>query len=106
MSANLVIHAAGPGTTLQDGGRHGYLRFGVSAAGPMDWLAHARANILAGNAQSAAAIEVALGGIEIGAEGGGRVAGLCRRALRDRAERTKLCRPPVAFAWARTIGCR
>lgn len=69
MSANLVIHAAGPGTTLQDGGRHGYLRFGVSAAGPMDWLAHARANILAGSAQSAAAIEVALGGIEIGAEG-------------------------------------
>lgn len=68
MSGRLVIHAAGPGTTIQDGGRRGYLRFGVSAAGPMDWQAHARANILAGNPENAAAIEVGLGGIEIGAE--------------------------------------
>jgi len=70
MTGQLVIHAAGPGTTIQDGGRHGYLRFGVSAAGPMDWQAHARANILAGNPENAAAIEVGLGGIEIGAEHG------------------------------------
>ncbi len=69
MSSRLVIHGAGPGTTIQDGGRRGYLRFGVSAAGPMDWQAHARANILAGNPENGAAIEVGLGGIEIGAEG-------------------------------------
>src|ERR1041385_5601928 len=68
MSGRLVIHAAGPGTTIQDSGRRGYLRFGVSAAGPMDWQAHARANIPAGNPENAAAIEVGLGGIEIGAE--------------------------------------
>lgn len=68
MSGRLVIHAAGPGTTIQDSGRRGYLRFGVSAAGPMDWQAHGRANILASNPENAAAIEVGLGGIEIGAE--------------------------------------
>ena len=66
----LIIHAAGPGATLQDGGRYGYLRYGLSAAGPMDWRSHGRANILAGNPQDGAAIEVGLGGIEIGARSG------------------------------------
>ena len=70
MSGHLAIRAAGPGTTLQDGGRHGYLRYGVGAAGPMDWIAHIRANILAGNPENAGAIEVGLGGIELQAEGG------------------------------------
>jgi len=70
MTAHLLIRAAGPGTTLQDGGRHGYLRYGVSAAGPMDWQSHGRANILAGNPEQAAVIEVGLGGIEISSEGG------------------------------------
>jgi biotin-dependent carboxylase-like uncharacterized protein len=35
----------------------------------MDWMAHAQANILAGNPESAGAIEVGLGGIELQAEG-------------------------------------
>jgi 5-oxoprolinase (ATP-hydrolysing) subunit C len=48
--ATLRILRAGPGTTIQDGGRRGYLRFGVTASGPMDWIGHARANILAGKA--------------------------------------------------------
>ena len=60
----------GPAATLQDAGRRGYLRYGVSEAGPMDWIAHGRANMLAGNAEGAAAIEVGLGGIELEAEGG------------------------------------
>ncbi len=70
MSAHLLIRAVGPGATLQDGGRRGYLRFGVSEAGPMDWIAHGRANILVGNAAGAGAIEVGLGGIELQAGGG------------------------------------
>ena len=70
MRAHLIIRSAGPGATLQDSGRHGFLRYGVSVAGPMDWIAHARANILAGNAADAGAIEVGLGGIELQAEGG------------------------------------
>jgi biotin-dependent carboxylase-like uncharacterized protein len=66
----LRILSAGPGATLQDGGRHGYLRFGVTAAGPMDLLAHATANLAVGNPAGATAIEVSVGGIELTAECG------------------------------------
>ncbi|MCZ3378418.1 5-oxoprolinase/urea amidolyase family protein [Rhizobium sp. AG207R] len=61
----VLIHSAGPGVSLQDGGRRGYLRFGVTHAGPMDALAHALANIAVGNDRDATAIEVSLGGLEI-----------------------------------------
>jgi len=64
----LRIVSAGPGVTLQDGGRHGYLRFGVTAAGPMDRLAFATANAAAGAEENATAIEVSLGGIELAAD--------------------------------------
>jgi 5-oxoprolinase (ATP-hydrolysing) subunit C len=69
MSAALTIIAAGPGVTLQDAGRHGYLRYGVTAAGPMDRLAMATANRAVGIAPGATAIEVSLGGIELTADG-------------------------------------
>jgi 5-oxoprolinase (ATP-hydrolysing) subunit C len=64
----LHILSAGPGVTLQDGGRHGYLRFGVTAAGPMDSLAFATANAAAGVESEATAIEVSLGGVELAAD--------------------------------------
>ena len=64
----LRILSAGPGVTLQDGGRHGYLRFGVTAAGPMDPLAFATANAVTGADQNATAIEVSLGGVELAAD--------------------------------------
>ena len=64
---HLTIDAAGPGVTLQDGGRHGYLRYGITAAGPMDPLMHATANRAAGNALDATAIEVSAGGIGVSA---------------------------------------
>ena len=70
MSVALRVLAAGPGVTLQDGGRHGYLRFGVTGAGPMDPLAFATANRAIGAASDAPAIEVSLGGIELTADGG------------------------------------
>jgi biotin-dependent carboxylase-like uncharacterized protein len=66
--AVLRILSAGPGVTLQDAGRHGYLRFGVTAAGPMDALAHATANLAVGNQAGATALEVSVGGIEVTAE--------------------------------------
>jgi biotin-dependent carboxylase-like uncharacterized protein len=66
--AILRVLSAGPGATLQDAGRHGYLRFGVTAAGPMDRLAHAAANLAVGNPAGATAIEVSVGGIEVTAE--------------------------------------
>jgi biotin-dependent carboxylase-like uncharacterized protein len=69
MSAALRILAAGPGVTLQDGGRRGYLRFGVTGAGPMDRLAMATANHAVGAPAGATAIEISLGGIDLAADG-------------------------------------
>jgi biotin-dependent carboxylase-like uncharacterized protein len=66
--AILRVVSAGPGATLQDAGRHGYLRFGVTAAGPMDSLAHATANLAVGNPAGSTAIEVSVSGIEVTAE--------------------------------------
>jgi hypothetical protein len=66
----LVVEAAGPGITLQDGGRHGYLRYGITAAGPMDPLMHATANRAVGNPLDAAAIEVSTGGLTVVSKGG------------------------------------
>jgi biotin-dependent carboxylase-like uncharacterized protein len=66
--AALHVLSVGPGVTLQDAGRHGYLRYGVTAAGPMDPLAYATANRAVGNAAGSTAIEISLGGIELTAE--------------------------------------
>jgi biotin-dependent carboxylase-like uncharacterized protein len=55
-----MIHvlAAGALTTVQDLGRHGCLRWGVGTAGAMDPLALAAGNLLLGNDENAAAVEV------------------------------------------------
>jgi biotin-dependent carboxylase-like uncharacterized protein len=54
---DLVVQACGPMTSLQDRGRLGYQRFGVSPSGAMDRRALAMANVLVGNAPDTAAIE-------------------------------------------------
>ncbi|TDU00632.1 biotin-dependent carboxylase-like uncharacterized protein [Azorhizobium sp. AG788] len=61
----LRILSAGPGVTLQDAGRHGLLRFGVTGAGPMDPLAFALANRVAQVPEGAAALEISMGGVEL-----------------------------------------
>ena len=66
----LVIRSAGPGVTLQDLGRRGFGRWGVTGAGAMDPAAAALAARALGNSPETAAIEVSLGGIEVEAEGG------------------------------------
>jgi KipI family sensor histidine kinase inhibitor len=48
---------AGLLTTVQDGGRPGHRRAGVSSSGPMDARAHAAANRAVGNPPGAAALE-------------------------------------------------
>jgi 5-oxoprolinase (ATP-hydrolysing) subunit C len=68
VSGALRIVHAGPGVSLQDAGRWGYLRFGVTAAGPMDVLAHEAANLAAGAAENAAALEISVGGCDLVAE--------------------------------------
>ena len=62
---NLTLATVGPGATIQDGGRHGWLRYGVTPAGPMDWVALEMANLALGNAPDAAAIEIGPGGIAL-----------------------------------------
>ena len=51
--------------TIQDLGRFGLRRFGISHCGAMDKLALRAGNILLGNAEGAPAIEVPLGGITL-----------------------------------------
>lgn len=83
--ARLSVLAAGPHVTVQDGGRAGFLRFGVPASGAMDRTALAMANVAVGNPAGAAAIEISPGGLTLeltGAPlrmalaGGGFVAGV------------------------------
>jgi biotin-dependent carboxylase-like uncharacterized protein len=54
----LVISAIGPASSVQDGGRHGAQRYGLTSSGAVDRLALAAANVLVGNAPLAAAIEI------------------------------------------------
>src|SRR5207245_6579946 len=57
-------HEGGSQTTVQDyRGRVGYLDLGTYPAGPMDHCAFRVANLLVGNAQGAAALEVTAGGL-------------------------------------------
>jgi biotin-dependent carboxylase-like uncharacterized protein len=56
--SKLVISAIGPASSVQDGGRHGAQRYGLTPSGAMDRLALAAANCLVGNAPFAAAIEI------------------------------------------------
>jgi biotin-dependent carboxylase-like uncharacterized protein len=59
---NLLVHDAGPQTTVQDLGRRGSLRVGIPPSGPMDREAFLLANRLVGNADDAAALECTLTG--------------------------------------------
>lgn len=68
MPARLRVLRAGIGATIQDSGRRGYLRYGVTPAGPMDWTAFRTANVALGNDEDAAAIELSLGGLELTCE--------------------------------------
>lgn len=60
-----MIHIEKPGmlTTIQDIGRQGFQQYGVIVSGAMDTLALQTANILVGNAQDEAVLEVTMGGL-------------------------------------------
>jgi 5-oxoprolinase (ATP-hydrolysing) subunit C len=69
MAGILRVLRAGFGATIQDGGRYGHRRYGVTPAGPMDWRAFRTANLVLGNhAETAAAVEIGVGGIEVACE--------------------------------------
>jgi antagonist of KipI len=59
-----VIHP-GMYTTYQDLGRRGFRKYGIPLSGAMDILAFRAANLLVGNAESEAGLEVTLQGLEM-----------------------------------------
>jgi antagonist of KipI len=60
----MAIHVKEPGllTTVQDLGRYGYSHLGISPGGAADSVAMRIANLLVGNAESAATLEMTLAG--------------------------------------------
>lgn len=63
---NARILRAGPLTSVQDLGRDGHRELGVGSAGALDSFGARVANILAGNDEGAAVIEITLGNCRIG----------------------------------------
>lgn len=64
----LRVERAGPLALLQDGGRFGVRRLGVTQGGPADLHGWAWANCLAGNAWGTPALEITFGGLALVAE--------------------------------------
>jgi biotin-dependent carboxylase-like uncharacterized protein len=74
VSSGLRVITPGPLTTIQDGGRRGWLRFGVPDSGALDCRALAVANLLVGNRPETGALEMTLAGGTFAAEGAMRIA--------------------------------
>jgi biotin-dependent carboxylase-like uncharacterized protein len=88
--STLAVVTAGPLTSVQDAGRFGAQRYGLTSSGAMDQLALAAANTLVGNAALAAAIEIGPfgasfearhGAIRIAVTGAAREISIGERAL-------------------------
>lgn len=59
----LAVEQAGPLTTIQDAGRPGHMRFGVTESGPVDRTGFVAAHAALGNAPGGTAVELSHGGI-------------------------------------------
>ncbi len=60
-----IVERAGFLTSVQDVGRTGYRQFGVSSGGALDSFALRVANLLVGNDEGAAGLEITLGGVQL-----------------------------------------
>ncbi len=96
--STLVISAIGPASSVQDGGRVGAQRYGLTPSGAMDRLGLAAANCLVGNTPFAP-------GIEIGPFGGALVArdGAVRIALAGAPRSAEISGRAVAWDTSATI---
>ena len=56
--SRLIVASIGPASSVQDGGRYGAQRYGLTVSGAMDRLALAAANTLVGNEPFAAVVEI------------------------------------------------
>ena len=97
--SKLIVTAVGPATSVQDGGRYGAQRYGLTPSGAVDHFALAAANCLVGNPSFAAAIEVGpLGATFTAREGKVRV------ALVGAARNAEVAGRPVSFNESCTLG--
>ena len=71
---NAVVTRAGFLTSVQDLGRTGFRQFGVSTSGALDSFALRVANLLVGNDEDTAGLEITLGGLQLRFEDEGFVA--------------------------------
>jgi allophanate hydrolase subunit 2 len=95
----LVVTSIGPASSVQDGGRHGAQRYGLTESGAMDRLALAAANSLLGNELFAAAVELGPFGAAFTAR-----EGAVRVALTGAARTAEIAGRPVAFDTSMIIG--
>jgi biotin-dependent carboxylase-like uncharacterized protein len=96
--SKLVISAIGPASSVQDGGRPGWQRFGLTPGGAIDRLALATANNLVGNARFAAAVEIGPFGAAFTARDGA-----VRIALAGAPRSAELAGRAVAFDASTTV---
>jgi 5-oxoprolinase (ATP-hydrolysing) subunit C len=108
--SKLVISAIGPASSVQDGGRHGAQRYGLTPSGAMDPLALAAANSLVGNAIFAAAIEIGPfgatftardGAVRVALAGASRNADIAGRTMAAETSTTLLDSEVLTLGFAR-----
>lgn len=106
--SRLVVRRPGLLTTVQDLGRVGLGRFGVSRSGALDTLALRVANRLVGNADDAAALEITVRGPELEFADGCLIAlaGADLSALLDGRVVPMWCSVPVGAGAVLTFGPR
>lgn len=70
----MKILSAGPLTTIQDKGRYGYMRYGITTSGVLDDKAYTYGNALLGNPDGEACLEMTVKGAAIQFTGAGAIA--------------------------------
>jgi antagonist of KipI len=109
----LNVTRAGFLTSVQDLGRTGFRRFGVSTSGALDSFASRVANLLVGNDEGVAGLEITLGGLQLRFEDG-RIIAWCGGEFDVRVGSTALPAGHTAFVPAGEelkfgppkVGCR
>jgi biotin-dependent carboxylase-like uncharacterized protein len=96
--SKLVISSIGPASSVQDGGRPGSQRYGLTPGGAIDRLALAVANTLVGNKAFAAAVEIGPFGASFTAR-----EGAVRVALSGAPRNADIAKRPVAFESSVTL---
>jgi biotin-dependent carboxylase-like uncharacterized protein len=102
--SKLVVASIGPASSVQDGGRHGAQRYGLTPSGAVDRLGLAAANTLVGSEPFAAAVEIGPFGAKFTARDGAvRVALSGARRSADIAGRASIFDTSMTIAEGETL---